>query len=198
MRIYLSPKRWEVTQTIATDELAVSVAEVKASARMDSGDSLLDAVIERNIKSVQRRIEAYTGMSIFKKEFCGYYDEFPPVMEVTKFPEVSFVKVEYEDENGVTKELDSDSLQLQKYETRSNVFPVDDYIYPSVLDFTVDSVRLFIHAGWASASVVPDDVKDAIIDSVVYMLTGDCDSKDILTKVAKDYLSIYRDESVLI
>ena len=198
MTIYLSPKRWEVTQTIATEKLAVSVAEVKASARMDSGDSLLDDVIERNIKSVQRRIEAYTGMSIFKKEFCGYYDEFPPVMEVTKFPEVSFIKVEYEDCDGVTQELDSDSLQIQKYDTRSNVFPVDGFTYPSVESFTVDSVRLHIYAGWASASVVPDDVKDAIIDSVVYMLTGDCDSKDILTKVAKDYLSLYRDESVLI
>ena len=198
MTIYLSPKRWEVTQTIATDELAVSVAEVKASARMDSGDSLLDAVIERNIKSVQRRIEAYTGMSIFKKEFCGYYDEFPPVMEVTKFPEVSFVKVEYEDADGVTQELGTESLQLQKYDTRSNVFELDSFTYPSVESFTVDSVRLFIHAGWASASVVPDDVKDAIIDSVVNMLIGDCDSSNILTAVSKDYLSLYRDESVLI
>jgi len=198
MRIYLRPKRWEVTRTIATEELAVSVAEVKASARMDASDSLLDDVIERNIKSVQRRIEQHTGMSIFKKEFCGYYDEFPPVMEVTKFPEVSFVKVEYEDCNGVTQELGTESLQMQKYDTVANVFPVDSFIYPDVEYFTVDSVRILVYAGWAVASDVPDDIKDAIIDSVVSMVTGLCASSNILTKLAMDYLKPYRDESRII
>lgn len=191
--IYVIPKRWTVDEVVSEDVFAVTVDEVKESARMDKEDNLLDDTIERYILTAQKRIEKYCGLTLFRTRFIGWYDSFPIVMLVEKKPFKEVQKIEYEDSEGV-KVLDGSIYQVQKMEFMTNVFLRKGRNYPAIKAWSVDVVKLFVESGWDNAEDVPEDIKTAIVMSVVKMLQGDCGDNNILTKGAKDLLRSYRDE----
>jgi uncharacterized phiE125 gp8 family phage protein len=194
MSQYMRPKRWDLILKTSLDSLVVTVAEVKASARMDASETLLDSTIERYIKAVQRKIERWAGITLLKTRFAGYYDEFPVVMVINKHPELTVEKIEYTDTNGLVKIVDPLIYQIQKMELHANIFENDGRAYPEVKTFTVDSVKITVLSGWLSASLVPEDIKSAIMMSVIKMLQGDCGDNEILTKGAIQLLKPYRNE----
>jgi len=190
--IYVEPRKLELIEKVATDTLIVTVNEVKRSARIDEAETMLDAVIERNIKTVQSKVEKWAGLTLLKTRFRGFYDSFPVVMMLTKRPELIVEKIEYLDPTKTMKILNSEMYQVQKMEKESNVFPSENNCFPSTMMFTVDSVQITFVVGYASKNNVPDDIKDAIIDSVVNMIQGDCGEGTLLTKKAKALLRSYR------
>lgn len=190
--IYIEPRKIDFIEMVATDELVVSVNEVKRSARIDEAETMLDDVIERNIKTVQKKIEKWAGLTLLKTRFKGFYDSFPFIMMLTKRPELQVEKIEYLDPTGTMNILDSEKYQVQEMEKESNVFPTENNCFPSTMMFTVDSVQITFVVGYASKSDVPDDIKDAVIDSVVNMIQGDCGEGTLLTKKSKALLRSYR------
>ena len=192
--IYVRPLRWEIEEVLSEDVLAVTVAEVKESARMDSSETLLDATIEGYIKAVQNRIERWAGITLFKTTFRGYYDSFPVVMRIDKRPNMAVEKIEYIAPDGTLTELSPLIYQVQRFEKKSNIFNADGKCYPTEINWTVDSVQVVVTAGWEDADAIPEDIKSAIKMCVVKMLQGDCGDNDILTKGAIQLLKHYKDE----
>ena len=192
--IYVRPLRWEIEEVLSEDVLAVTVAEVKESARTDSSETLLDATIEGYIKAVQNRIERWAGITLFETQFRGYYDSFPVVMRIDKRPNIAVEKIEYIAPDGTLTELSPEIYQLQRFEKKSNIFNADGKCYPTEISWTVDSVQVVVTAGWEDADAIPEDIKSAIKMCVVKMFQGDCGDNDILTKGAIQLLKHYKDE----
>ena len=193
--IYVAPTRIEIKT--APSGLPVSVADVKQRARMDAGDTMLDVTILAYIKAVWSKVEEYTGLALLTTEFKAFYDSFPVVMSIQKAPNVVIQKIEYYDVSGALKTLDNAVYQIQKKMHLFNVFAKEFQCLPDVQNHSVDSVVVYFSAGWNGSSNIPDDIKEAIINAVVAMLTGgagnECQNECSLPGISKSLLYKYRD-----
>lgn len=191
--IYVSPVRIEVAT--APTGLPVSVAQVKERARMDAGDTMMNATIEAYIKAVWKKVEAYTGLALLQTSFKAYYDSFPVVIAISKAPKIVVTKLEYIDINGILQTLDSSIYQIQLKKHDFNIFPKSEQKFPDVKRHTTDAVVVSFQAGWST--LIPDDIKEAILHAVVAMLgngeSKDCFSQCSLPAISKSLLYDYRD-----
>ena len=180
--LYVVPNRYEKLNQIATGNI-VTVDEVKAMARMDLESEFLDDTIEGFIKSAISRVEAYTGLILLRTRLRAWYDGLPMVMKLNKQPNL---EVEGLFVNG----MGFGGYEVQTMETFTNII-LEGRGEPD----QADSVYADILVGWESVSDIPQEIKTAIANMAVKMLTGDCGDNLILTKGAKDLLRPFRNEA---
>jgi len=185
--IYVKPVR--IVQTTFPSTLVVTLDEVKLCARMDTTDTLLDSTITAYIKSATKRIESYAGITIRETEFTGYYDSFPPVMDIRKQPNTAITKIDYYDVDNALQTLTEYMIQKLKYS--ANILPSTKTVnsYPETY-YKTDAVLVYITAGWETADI-PDDIKEAIKQMVVSMLQN-CDPDVDIPKISISLVSDYR------
>jgi len=192
--IYVEPVRYE--QTTTPTALVVSVAEVKACARLDSADTLLDSLIESYIKASTMRIEKYSGLTIRETNFKGYYDSFPAVMKIRKRPNTLITKIEYYSEDNVLTTLAGTEYMIQKEKYCSNIMASDDTDigFPET-KYKVDAVIVYVTCGWTALNI-PEDVKESIKQLAVSMLTN-CDMSVAIPEISKSMVSPYKNHFVV-
>lgn len=187
--IYVTPVRTE--QTSFPSALVVSVAEVKLAARMDAESTLLDSTITSYIKAATKRIESFAGITIRETTFKGYYDSFPPVMDIRQQPNTEITKIEYYDVDNALQTLSATEYMIQKLKYSANILPSTETVndYPTTY-YKTDAVIVYITAGYETADI-PDDIKEAIKCMVVSMLQN-CDPNIDIPKISISLVSDYR------
>lgn len=145
-------------------EYPVSLAEAVSHLRMD-GVSGHDDRITRAIAAATAYVEQITGRALVSQRWEKRLDAFPcagGAIELAKPPVSDIVTLTYIDVDGVTQTLAPESIELDSQSETAWLMPAYGYVWPETLD-TINAVRVTFTTGWASAGVVPADIRGAIL-----------------------------------
>lgn len=108
---------WNLKRTVEPPEKPVTVAEDKAQSRID--DSAEDTLVDRLIGAATDHIEGPYGIGVCLVEQTWELklDYFPSVIQLPLYPVLSVASIEYEDENGNTQTVSTDTYRV---DTHSN------------------------------------------------------------------------------
>jgi len=192
-KIYVKPVKTAISSGL--DFLPVTLTEVKTSARMDVTETLLDPTITSYIKAITSAVERYAGITIRQTDWIGYYDSFPTVMRLKKRPNFELIgnKVEYYCED-IWNVLDEEDYEIQECKYYANIF--SKTCFPDVEEMTSPAVRINHRSGYANATVIPQEIKEAIIQGVVFLLQSpeSCGNSCALPLTSKLMLKDYKDK----
>ena len=163
-----------ILQTDSASE-AVTLDEVKTYLRIDGTD--YDAILTPLIKSVRQLAEKITGRDFINKTWKTYLDYFPSCeeIEIKKSKLQSINSIQYYT-NGVLTTLASSVYYITDEDSYSSIYLVDGQSYPLV-DCRKQAVEIVFVSGYgASASDVPQALKQAMITHIAYLFenSGDC------------------------
>lgn len=181
------------------NELPVTLQELKDYLRITSADE--DSVLTAILKSSVTLAEAYTGRWFISRMARGSY----PYPYISKFEPCCFVQID---------RSPLQSVELVETFDGSNFIPFTDYkisfsdSYSRITsdtfnvlraDCTPFLIRVEFTAGYGDASMVPDQIKEAInnIAAGLYQSRGDCcEGSSIISSVSRSFLDSYRIISV--
>ena len=138
---------------------AVSLAEAKAHLRVDHTDD--DTYITQLIKVATDAVEQYTGRQLLPATWAAYADSFEPVLRLRPSPVSGVTSLKYF--NSANTEItltDNTDYFVDLVSAPAEIVPVSSwpatYARPNavVVEFT---------AGYASADLVPDAIKQAML-----------------------------------
>lgn len=102
---------YQSTVTAAASEL-VTAAEAMAHCRVDAGDSVIDAEIDRLIAAARRHVENYCSIRIGSQTLVSRCDSFADFERLPEAP-ITSVSVQYVDTAGATQTLATDVYELR-------------------------------------------------------------------------------------
>lgn len=165
-----------ILETDAAEE-PITLAEVKTALRIDGTD--YDSILTPLIKTARQIGEKITGRDFVNKTWKLYMDDFPSSdsegIKIEKSMLQSISSIKYYINDVLTTY--SSSNYYKTYDTNySWIYLVDGQSYP-VIDDRKQAVEIIFVSGYgASASDVPQAIKQALISMVValYENAGDC------------------------
>lgn len=144
-------------------EEPVSVSELKAHLRVTTSEQ--DTYLGNLIKSARLWAEDFLRYQIVSATWDKFYDSFPASglnIWIQKSPVTSITYIKYFDSNGDETTWSSDYWTADFNSMPCRIYPKYGYIYPTP-QAIANSVWVRFVAGYASASVVPEIVKQAIL-----------------------------------
>lgn len=150
----------------------VLAADVKAAARIDSGNTAFDATLTLLIPAMRRLAEARLGRRLITQTVELVLDAFPSVEIDLQLPDVQAItSVKYLDaEAGVETTLASTAYALDADSTPAWLLPAADTEWPDTYD-SANAVRIRYTVGYGDAgSDVPADIRLWIIAHCVQAL----------------------------
>lgn len=165
-----------ILETDAAEE-PITLAEVKTALRIDGTD--YDSILTPLIKTARQIGEKITGRDFVNKTWKLYMDEFPCAdsegIEIEKSKLQSITSIKYYIDSVLTT-LSSANYYKTNDANYSSVYLVENQAYPNT-DSRKQAVEIIFVSGYgASASDVPQAIKQALISMVValYENAGDC------------------------
>ena len=143
----------------ARTEWPVELDEVKVHLR-ESGTSN-DAYIQELIYSATDKAENENDLALNEMTFDLLLDDFPSSIRLWKHPVSSVTSVKYTDTDGNTQTVTSSNYSTDLFEYPARIYPVAGYTWPGVKD-TANAVQVRFVTGFASPTVLPGDIKQAI------------------------------------
>jgi hypothetical protein len=195
-----------------TNELAISLAELKAYLKIPSSFTQEDAILTMMIKSTTMLFERITGRELINKAYRTYLDNFPYYENPYRPEGVTLLTLKYKDNGIIIRKSLLQSISSIKYykngilETwnSNDYYFSSDYDYSSVyigeskkfpqIDERKQAIIIEFVAGYgANSTFVPEDIKLALFQMSAYLYEnrGDCDCMNGLTSMAKTLLSSY-------
>lgn len=150
----------------------VSVADVKAAARIDSDNTAFDAALAMILPGLRRQAEARTGRRLITQTVELVLDAFPAAEIDLLLPGVQAItSVKYLDAiDGTEQTLAADQYTLDDASTPCRLAPAYDVEWPDTWD-TTNAVRIRFTVGYGdAASDVPEDIRLWIIAHAVQAL----------------------------
>lgn len=143
----------------APTEYPVTLAEAKTYMKATS-DTSEDAMIESFIVAATRLFEHKTGRTVASRTMELTLDNFPAAISLQEPPIASVTSIKFDDEDGNEQTLSSlDYVLDNSSDKRGWIIPAVGVTWPDTYANAINTVRVRYVAGWASASVVPDDIK---------------------------------------
>lgn len=145
-------------------EYLVSLAEAKNHMRLD-GITGHDDRITRAIAAATSHVEQITGRALVSQRWEKRLDAFPVsggAIELARPPVAAIVSVTYYDIDGVQQTLAPDAMELDAQPETAWLIPAYGYVWPETQD-RINAVQILFTAGWASAGVVPADIRGAVL-----------------------------------
>lgn len=165
-----------ILETDAAEE-PITLTEVKTALRIDGTD--YDSILTPLIKTARQIGEKITGRDFVNKTWKLYMDDFPCAdsegIEIEKSKLQSITSIKYYIDSVLTT-LSSSSYYKTNDVNYSSIYLVDGQNYPNVDDRKQAVEIIFVSGYGASASDVPQAIKQALISMVtaLYENAGDC------------------------
>jgi uncharacterized phiE125 gp8 family phage protein len=150
----------------------VSLAEIKARARIDVSDS--DGILAGYMLEARQWVETVSGLALMTQTIDAYYDEFEDdCLVLPKAPAQSITSLTYLDTAGATQTLSSVYYVLNKRSRVNEVELAYGYCWPVTIDQD-NAITVRYVAGYGSTmSDVPEPVRGAIMLYVRYLHDGE-------------------------
>ena len=153
----------------------ITLAEVKTYLRIDTTD--YDNILTPLIQTVRQLAEKITGRDFINKTWKTYLDRFPTCegIEIKKSKLQSITSIKYYTDSVLTL-LASSVYYNTEDASYSSIYLVDGQSYPTT-DCRKQAVEIIFVSGYgATASDVPQALRQAMITHVAYLFenTGDC------------------------
>lgn len=169
--------RWAMQQTVAPTLEPVTLAEVKASARVDITDD--DDLINDLITTARVYIENLTGVSMMPQTWVMYLDRFPRdnayetwpwhayprTILIPWYPVQSVSSITYLDSNGATQTIDPSTYTSDLVSRLARVSPGPAQSWPVNSPLIIpqqNSVQVTFVAGYPDQTTVPQTLKLAV------------------------------------
>lgn len=152
-----------VVVTPPQNNLVVSVAEAKTHLRIESSFTDDDTYIANCISASVQSLEVYMNRKCLNQTLSLYLDSFPPKNVKMPFPIIgitSITSVTYLDNEGEQQTLSSDSYIVDLASVPQAITFIDT---PEIQDRLSLDVHINFTCGYASANVVPDPIKQAVL-----------------------------------
>lgn len=161
------------TVTDAATEDPISLKDTKGFLRIDAAITEDDALIQALIKAVVIDGEKFTNRCFITRTFLGEFQQLErsrfeewSYIQVRRAPMVSVDSVKVVFDDSLTT-VDADDWQLKKSSAFSRILFVDS------LSLSIDDVpfpiQVILDAGYGAAKDVPDDIKTALFQHVLYL-----------------------------
>lgn len=162
------------TRTVAPTLEPVTLAELRAHARIDTAQTDDDATLTANITAAIEHIERLCGIAMMTQTWKFYLDAFPSddqPLYVPRPPLQSVTSIQYIDENGVTQTLSSSDYKLDTAKDPGSwpnrVALAYNETWPSTREET-NAVTITAVCGFATVAEVPSALKRAIMMLALY------------------------------
>lgn len=172
----------------------VSLAEAKAHCRVDNEDS--DAMLAGYILAARRFAEGYTRRAFVTQTFDQTFDyDWPAVCGSQQIflllpPLASVTSITYVDVDGATQTLSSSDYRVLTDGVLGRVVPAYNVTWPAVRS-QENAITVRFVAGW-DASVVPDEIRTAILLHTELLFDRDPDMQENLEATRDALLDHYR------
>ena len=149
--------------------LAITVAEAKAQAHVDTSD--MDSRITAYIVAATKMAEQATGRAIMPQTWELTLDAFPCTFQLTHVPVSAVSSIQYVDYAGTTQTLSETLYTLDRSDDHGCTYVVPVYmsIWPTARS-QANAVTLRYTAGYANAAAVPESIKLWIAAMVTTMI----------------------------
>jgi uncharacterized phiE125 gp8 family phage protein len=149
---------------VAPAQEPVSLVEAKLHCKEDGSDQ--DTLITIYLKAAREMAEHELGRVLMPQTWELTLDAFPSdEIELPITPIQSIASVKYQDPDDVEQTLGTSAYSLDKESIPGWLFPAADTSWPDTID-AANAVRIRITAGYASAALVPDNIKLWILTHV--------------------------------
>lgn len=129
-------------------------------------DDTQDNRIRRLIRTATKHIENDSRIIVMTQTYQLYLDRFPSdVIEIRRCPVASLTHVKYYLDDVLTTWAAA-NYQTDIITEPARLWPVNGQYWPTADVNKFNAVQIEFVAGYASASVVPDEIKDAILHAV--------------------------------
>jgi len=167
-----------LTLVSGPEALPVSLAEVKASGRLDGLDESEDAVIAGHLRAAIAEVDGRDGWlnrCLISQTWIKWLDEFPWTIRVPLPPLQEVVEVRYLDGDGNVQVLDSSTYVVAGIGGYGRIVPAHGHRWPATR-CQPDAVQVEFRAGYGDDwNAVPEDIRNALILSTVALYDG-CES----------------------
>lgn len=150
--------------TAASPAIAVTAAEAKTHCRIDSGITDFDTWFGNAIAAAQEYVERYTHRVLLSSTWDVTFDRFPCGCELAcpLIPLGSVTSIKYRDTDGNQQTWSSSNYVVSTDREPGIIRLAYQVIWPTIR-YQPDAVVVRVVAGYASASVVPQGLKYAIL-----------------------------------
>ena len=142
-------------------EQALTLAEAKKQLNIEEAFTDDDTLITSFINASALYVEKIIQGPLMNQVWEAQLKDFASCIELQKTPIASIDSVKYYDTANVDTTVNASNYQTDLSSVPARIIFNSTYSYPSVYD-RFDAVRVRLTAGYASASVVPADVKQVI------------------------------------
>lgn len=182
-----------INYILVTDSASepVTLSEVKTYLRIDGTD--YDDILTPLIKTVRLQAEKYTGRDFINKTWKTYLDEFPYCsdagIKILKSKLQSITSIQYYDNNNALQTLSSSDYYITDNSNYSVIYINSSASYPDTYDRKQAAIITFVSGYGATASDVPQDLKQAMLAHISYLFenTGDCTDSSVMSQ----YMNLY-------
>lgn len=149
----------------------VTAAECKLVCRYDGEE--FDSLFDEWITAARQYAEQQTGRALITQTWYAYLDAFPTVIRLPYPTLQSVVSITYLDTGGDTQTLAADQYTVNTYEEPGTIVEAYGCSWPSTYGVE-NSVTVEYVCGYGDAATnVPDGIKQAVRNYVLYLFKGD-------------------------
>jgi uncharacterized phiE125 gp8 family phage protein len=141
----------------------VSLAEAKAQCRVDVTDD--DALLTALIVAAREEVERHTWHAMVSQTLELVLDRWPACtfVELPRPPLASVTSIKYKDADGTETTWNSANYIVAAAHIPGRVVLADGASWPSDTLYPTEAIRIRYVAGWASAAVVPQSLKQSML-----------------------------------
>lgn len=149
-----------LTVSVEPELEPVTVDEQQAWSRIT--DEAEGAVLEALIKSARTYVEQYLCRALMTQTLVARWDEWPWYFELERPPVQSVTSVQYIDVNGTTQTVSSANYWTDLVSAPPRILQRTGFAWPVTQADRPNVVIVTYVAGYASADLVPQPIKQAI------------------------------------
>lgn len=170
MRSFAFKQPIETILTSSTQELAITLADVKAHLRIDWVED--DTYITNLIKTVSTRFEKITGRDLIIKTYKTFIDQFPTYNIPIILPRCkvqSIVSIQYYKSDVLTT-VSANDYYFTESNGASEIYLKDGLSYPSEIDVKKNCITINFTSGFgANNTFVPMDIKQMLMEYIAFL-----------------------------
>jgi uncharacterized phiE125 gp8 family phage protein len=153
--------KWSLTRTTGSQELPVSVSELKDHLNIAQADTSQDTKIESLIVAAQERLQRDIDRILMNSTFVMNGPSFSNPLRINLKPVTSVLSVRYYDSEGVLQTLDPSGYRY--IASSQELVPAIGVEFPTPCEGMPDSVQVEFSAGYGDNSgCIPQMLKAAI------------------------------------
>lgn len=152
---------WSLKLETAPTSEPVTISEVKDHLRVDTGDD--DTDLGRKIAAARQWVEEFTGRSLMVTTWKLYLSDWPVAIQLPNPPMKTLTSILYLDTGGTEQTLGTEVYITNSVAEPAVIREAYSKSWPALRNRQYNSITVEYIAGYASASAVPQAIRQALI-----------------------------------